>query len=130
HKGSYEDAFRYRDAIAAVRECDAWEARLVLDRKSFFQDCRLSIETHKGGKRSHYKLTSDLRLGRDSDLTPMEKYGVHLNRLVDVCQNVAPPSSVQMEECKVMMLADWRRYLELDNADTRNAVGAVILRAV
>lgn len=130
HSQSYGDAFRYSDAIAAIRGCDAWEARLILDRKSYFRDCRIAIETHKDGKRSHYKLTSDLRLGRDSEVTPMDKYGVYLNRLVDVCQSVAPESSVQMEEGQVRLLANWRRYLELDDGDVKNAVGATILSAV
>jgi len=130
HSSSYGDSFRYRDAIAAVRDSDAWEARLILDRKSYFKDCRLAIETHKDGRRSHYRLTSDLRLGRDSEVTPMDKYGVYLNRLVDICQNVAPASSVQMEEGQIRLLADWRRYLELDNADAKNAVGAVFRQAL
>lgn len=131
HSGSYSDSFRYSDAIAAVRECDAWEARLVLDRKSYFKDCHIVIETHKAGKRSNYKLTSELRMGRDSELTPYDKYGVYLNRLVDICQDVAPKAAVQVEECRLRLLADWRQYLEMaDREDAKKFVGSVILQAV
>lgn len=130
HSGAYSDSFRYSDAIAAVRGCDAWEARLVLDRKSYFKDCHIAIETHKDGKRSQFKLTSELRLGRDSDLTPYDKYGVYLNRLVDICQSVAPPSSAQIEECRVRLLADWHLYLEKEKVDVKKAIATLIHEAV
>jgi hypothetical protein len=130
HADSYGDAFRYSDALSAVRECDAWEARLTVDRKSFFKDCQLSIETWKDGKRKPFKLTSELRLGHDSESHPLEKYGVYLNRLIDVCAEVAPKNSMQLEEGNLRVVADWRAFLQKDEKEAMRAVGALVLEGV
>lgn len=130
HSGSYKDAFDYNDALAAVRESDAWEACLSVDEKSYFKDCRLVIETHREGERSRYKLTSDLRLGHDSDHTALDKYGVYLNRLVEACQSVAPATSVQIDERTVKVVADWRAFLEKDEKAARKTIAAIVLEGV
>ncbi|NTF18106.1 hypothetical protein G6L37_06785 [Agrobacterium rubi] len=126
HKSSYEDSFRYNDALEAVRGCDAWEARLTVDENSYFKDCMISIETHTEGKRERFKLTSDLQLGRDSEFTPRDKYGVYLSRLVDICQNVAPETSVQLDEQVVRVVADWRNFMGQDKKSARQSMEAVL----
>jgi hypothetical protein len=123
HSGSYGDAFRFNDAIEAVKVCSAWEARLIVNRSSFFKDVTFAIETYRDGKRRQFKLTSDLSLGRDapSDADPLEQFGVYLNRLVAVCQGVAPTSASQVNQQTVKVLADWRAFYAHD-ADKMKAI--------
>jgi hypothetical protein len=116
--GSYGDAFRFNDALAAVKTCDSWEVRLLVDRSSYFKDVTFFIETFEFGKRKSFKLTSDLRLGPDAkhDADPYEIYGVYANRLIETCQEVAPPKAKMLTERTVKMLVDWRAF-DVDNKD-------------
>lgn len=131
HSSSYGESFRYADAMRAVRACDAWEARLLCDWKSYSRECRLVIETHKAGKKSEFKLASNMRLGRDKDATPMQLYGVHLSRLVEICQSVAPANAIQIEERTIPVLVDYDRYLDrMGKGEEKPVIAAIILEGV
>lgn len=132
HSGSYGDAFRFNDAIEAVKACSAWEARLIVNRSSFFKDVTFAIETYADGKRRQFKLTSDLSLGRDapSDTDPLEKFGVYLNRLVTVCQGVAPASAVQVHQQTVKVLADWRAFYSHDADKMKSIMGNLLADSI
>lgn len=132
HSGSYGDAFRFNDAIEAVKACSAWEARLILNRSSFFKDVTFAIETYGDGKRRQFKLTSDLSLGKDapSDADPLEKFGVYLNRLVSVCQGVAPSSASQIHQQTVKVLADWRAFYSHDADKMRAIMGNLLADSI
>jgi hypothetical protein len=132
HSGSYGDAFRFNDAIEAVKTCAAWEARLIVNRSSFFKDVTIAIETYSDGKRKQFKLTSDLSLGRDAphDADPMETFGVYLNRLVTVCQGVAPVSAVQVHQQTVKVLADWRAFYAHDAEKMKSIMGNLLADSV
>jgi hypothetical protein len=128
HSGSYGDTFRFNDAIEAVKDCSAWEARLIFDRSSFFKDVTFAIETYRDGKRKQFKLTSDLCLGRDapSGADPLEKFGVYLNRLVSVCQRAAPASAKQVHQQTVKVLADWRAFYTHDTDKMKSIIGNLL----
>lgn len=130
--GSYGDAFRFNDAIEAVKVCSAWEARLIFNRSSFFKDVTFAIDTYGGGKRRQFKLSSDLSLGKDapSDADPLEKFGVYLDRLVSVCQGVAPPSARQVHQQTVKVLADWRAFYSHDSDTMRAIMGDLLADSI
>lgn len=130
--GSYGDAFRFNDAIEAVKVCSVWEARLILDRTSFFKDVTFAIETYSEGMRSQFKLTSDLLLGSDapSDADPLETFGVYLNRLVATCQGVAPASAVQIHQQTLKVLADWRAFYVHDADKTKAIMGNLLADSI
>lgn len=132
HSGSYGDAFRFNDAVEAVKSCAAWETRLIVDRSSFFKDVTLAIETYEDGKRRHFKLTSNLFLGPDAprDTDPMEVFGVYLNRLTAICQEVAPASAKQINEKTVRVLADWRSFYAVDEDKMKPVMGNLLASGI
>lgn len=118
HSQSYEDVFRFNDAVEALKTCDAWEPRLIVNRSSFSNDVTISMETFEDGRRQNFKLTSNLSMGRGSarDKDPMEEFGVYMNRLTSIGHEVAPQAS-QMREETVKVLVDWREFYAREKRD-------------
>ncbi len=132
HAGSYGDAFLFNDAIEAVKTCSAWEARLIVNRASYFKDVTFAIETRQDGKSTQFNLTSHLSLGRDapSDTDPLEKFGVYLNRLVAICQEVAPASASQVHQQTIKVLVDWRDFYSNDADKMKSIMGDLLADSI
>jgi hypothetical protein len=127
HSQSYADAYRFNDAVEALKTCSAWEPRLIVNKSSFFQDVTFAIETYEAGRRQHFKLTSNLSMGRSGarGKDPMELFGVYMSRLASIGSEVASHAS-QMREETVKVLTDWRAFYSQDGSSMPIAIAKLL----
>lgn len=122
YHGSYADSAQFMYACKSVKSCDQWEVVLKHAEKSIFNDVSISIETVKQGKKAVFNLSSELHMGLGQDnQDAMEKYGVYMSRLVDMCQELAPLGAVQIAQEKMRLVIDARSYTYDKSLDCETA---------